>query len=934
MSSIRSSVSRIDPSEGIDRGESNDESTAFFESNERIAEEAVRNSANVSVSNLSVSKANSTVTSTATGVSFANVPLARHVGRVKVGVRVRPPFKEEMTPDFYLSAQIPISSVDEAASSTAEDGSQRLLPVLLGRPGSEKQRQYMFDYAFPPATPQAAVFQTVALPILNDVFMGSHGTIFAYGQTGTGKTFTMGILEMVSSGDGRGEKDGIIPRSLGYIYDRKGQMEREGEGGISVDVRLSFIQIYCETIQDLLAPANSTSDAEASSAQTSNTSRLSPSWFGDNSMQSGVRDDDADTTVNTTANTTINSTIAAAEIDHANLPIREDKKRGFYIQHLTTYAVNSYAEASSLVNLGLSNRIMAPTLMNTTSSRSHTVLTLTITQTSQFSSKKRSKLLLVDLAGSERIKRTTSTDVRLKEAQSINSSLSALGNVIAALSRRGGGLGVASSSRRQRRQHVPFRDSKLTKILQDSLSGESSTALIATLGPSPVNLGETASTLLFASRCMQVSSKPVVREVDVDWEGKWRELEEEVRRGREREVRERVRERERYEMIIHKLAKELREGEQSTTNGLANGSGQKVPSLLKSAPTLAADVMSSLSDISSEEWNGWEKDNLPAILSLCGVLYSLLCSLMSSSERSLLLAAKDVEEKEGEMEEKYGEIRKMEEEREREEMAMRERDGGGDALLNELGPHLGRVGLKEIRKRIGERLKLDKVDVRGDYGDNLGQEEIHHPKLSEFKSPAEFLSYCGDLSTRIQSAVSQNHNRLLATTEAYYINADSLAEMTRERKGREEEVVNWSFVLKYLLKTNSRLREEIKGRESLRGVLMNDSGGAKVEDEIIQSTSQPKVGTEVKSTSSITGMTPSSARKIVPNKEVADALIRKVSTLTEAEINSLPEEVKNNVRRLRAELGMRGTGGTGGEDEEEEEEEEEEDSDDDEFSQV
>ena len=149
--------------------------------------------------------------------------------------------------------------------------------------------------------------------------------------------------------------------------------------------------------------------------------------------------------------------------------------------------------------------------------------------------------------------------------------------------------------------------------------------------------------------------------------------------------------------------------------------------------------------------------------------------------------------------------------------------------------------------------------------------------------------------------------------------------------------MNWSFVLKYLLKTNSRLREEIKGRESLRGVLMNDSGGAKVEDEIIQSTSQPKVGTEVKSTSSITGMTPSSARKIVPNKEVADALIRKVSTLTEAEINSLPEEVKNNVRRLRAELGMRGTGGTGGtggEDEEEEQEEEEEDSDDDEFSQV
>lgn len=169
--------------------------------------------------------------------------------------------------------------------------------------------------------------------------------------------------------------------------------------------------------------------------------------------------------------------------------------------------------------MGLENRAIAPTLMNSTSSRSHTILTIKIEQkvrtdlstesrdsktpSQGFSKTLRSKLLMVDLAGSERVRRTVSKGTRLSEAKSINTSLSALGNVIAALAE-------------QNISHIPYRDSKLTRLLQDSLGGTASTALIATVGPAPVNYGETLSTLLFATRCMAVKVTPTQNE-EVDY---------------------------------------------------------------------------------------------------------------------------------------------------------------------------------------------------------------------------------------------------------------------------------------------------------------------------------------------------------------------------------------------------------------------------------
>jgi hypothetical protein len=201
-----------------------------------------------------------------------------------------------------------------------------------------------------------------------------------------------------------------------------------------------------------------------------------------------------------------------------NLAIREDPQKGFYVEGLQEYVVRSYEEAEALLNLGLENRAIASTLMNSTSSRSHTVITVLIEQkgnipnhhhhpgsdddnddtnthndlnSSHFPSSYhrvlRSKLLMVDLAGSERVRKTVSKGTRLDEAKSINTSLSALGNVIAALAE-------ANMS------HVPYRDSKLTKILHDSLGGTASTSLVATVGPVPSHYNETLSTLQFGSR--------------------------------------------------------------------------------------------------------------------------------------------------------------------------------------------------------------------------------------------------------------------------------------------------------------------------------------------------------------------------------------------------------------------------------------------------
>lgn len=179
----------------------------------------------------------------------------------------RPPFKDEVSEEknFYLTTTLPPkSSPDDLAS------------ITLGKPGSTKQREFLFDHTFGPQTSQRDVFEGVASPVIEDVLKGGNGTVFAYGQTGTGKTYTMGILQTVEREDE--EKKGVVPRALEMIF---------GEGG--VDVTMSFMQVYCESIQDLLGAGG-------------------------------------------------------GEGDSSNLQIREDPRKGFYVKNLCEYKVTTYME--------------------------------------------------------------------------------------------------------------------------------------------------------------------------------------------------------------------------------------------------------------------------------------------------------------------------------------------------------------------------------------------------------------------------------------------------------------------------------------------------------------------------------------------------------------------------------------------------------------
>lgn len=214
---------------------------------------------------------------------------------------------------------------------------------------------------------------------------------------------------------------------------------------------------------------------------------------------------------------------------------------------LLVYFTTTFIEA--LINLGLENRAIAPTLMNSTSSRSHTVLTINIEQrlsgngSTSFAKTLRSKLLMVDLAGSERVQRTSSKGTRLSEAKSINTSLSALGNVIAALAE-------PNSS------HVPYRDSKLTRLLQDSLGGNAATALIATIGPAAINYGETLSTLLFAQRCMAVKITPIPHE-EIDYAEMCAKLQSQLNAMEGKMTEKLLEQQMMYEQTIQNLNKEV-----------------------------------------------------------------------------------------------------------------------------------------------------------------------------------------------------------------------------------------------------------------------------------------------------------------------------------------------------------------------------------------
>jgi kinesin family protein 4/21/27 len=341
----------------------------------------------------------------------------------------------------------------------------RCLDKVKGEPQvslGEGQKAFTFDQVYDLDAKQVDIYTATVQPLLDSFFAGVNVTILAYGQTGSGKTYTMGTeYSKVVCPDEITEKAGMIPRIVAETFERIEQ-ERIHGTAVSHTVKVSFLEIHKDDIRDLLDSAPKT------------------------------------------------------------CTLREDTSGAVLVSGLEEFVVNSSRELLECLGRGSHNRATASTCMNATSSRSHAVFTITMEKTCATSAPVSSsdntpagptcgsmvaldgstviaRLHLVDLAGSERVNRAHTEGERLKEGISINKGLLALGNVISALSGEGGVGG-----------HVPYRDSKLTRMLQDSLGGNSKTVMIACVSPADNSFEETISTMQYANRAKNIKNKAVV----------------------------------------------------------------------------------------------------------------------------------------------------------------------------------------------------------------------------------------------------------------------------------------------------------------------------------------------------------------------------------------------------------------------------------------
>ena len=363
---------------------------------------------------------------------------------LRVSIRVRPPLNRE-TQEGIPFRSIAIVSEDHKSISLAEYVGAELSELERQRQWIEEPslfhlHRFTFDSIFDMDSLQEDVYNITAKQAVQSVLEGYNSTIFCYGQTGTGKTYTMEGFTYESKNPNRG----IIQRTIQDIFNF---IETTSDENTKFIIRCSFLQIYNENISDLL------------------------------------------------------------KSDKKNLQIREDKKKGIYVDLLSEWAVRSPLDLYALLRRGGGTRTTSATYMNDVSSRSHAVFQITVEQmTTDIELKdnkaqiKVGKLNLVDLAGSERIRITGTRGQQLEESKKINKSLSCLGNVINALTDKKG------------KNYIPYRDSKLTRLLQDSLGGNCKTTMIATISPSEDAFSESLSTLYFAQRAKKIKNRPIINE--------------------------------------------------------------------------------------------------------------------------------------------------------------------------------------------------------------------------------------------------------------------------------------------------------------------------------------------------------------------------------------------------------------------------------------
>ncbi|KAL6119821.1 kif1b [Pungitius sinensis] len=352
---------------------------------------------------------------------------------VKVAVRVRPFNSREMGKDSKCIIQM------QGNTTT----------ILNPKAPKEPAKTFSFDYSYwshttpedPCFASQNLVFNDIGKEMLAHAFEGYNVCIFAYGQTGSGKSYTM----MGKQEEGQ---EGIIPMLCEDLFEKIDDVSNKEE--LSYSVEVSYMEIYCERVRDLLNPKNK-----------------------------------------------------------GNLRVREHPLLGPYVEDLSKLAVTSYTDIADLMDAGNKARTVAATNMNETSSRSHAVFTIVFTQKkhdseTDISTEKVSKISLVDLAGSERADSTGATGTRLKEGANINKSLTTLGKVISAL--------AEVSKKKKKTDFIPYRDSVLTWLLRENLGGNSRTAMVAALSPADINYDETLSTLRYADRAKNIKCNAVINE--------------------------------------------------------------------------------------------------------------------------------------------------------------------------------------------------------------------------------------------------------------------------------------------------------------------------------------------------------------------------------------------------------------------------------------
>uniref|UniRef100_A0A8C4IKA5 plus-end-directed kinesin ATPase n=1 Tax=Dicentrarchus labrax TaxID=13489 RepID=A0A8C4IKA5_DICLA len=354
---------------------------------------------------------------------------------VKVAVRVRPFNSREMSKDSKCIIQMQGNT------------------TTISNPKAPKEpaKTFSFDYSYwshttpedPSFASQNLVYNDIGKEMLAHAFEGYNVCIFAYGQTGAGKSYTM----MGKQEEGQ---EGIIPMLCEDLFEKINEDNNKEE--LSYSVEVSYMEIYCERVRDLLNPKNK-----------------------------------------------------------GNLRVREHPLLGPYVEDLSKLAVTSYTDIADLMDAGNKARTVAATNMNETSSRSHAVFTIVFTQKkhdseTDLSTEKVSKISLVDLAGSERADSTGAKGTRLKEGANINKSLTTLGKVISALAE------VVSSKKKKKTDFIPYRDSVLTWLLRENLGGNSRTAMVAALSPADINYDETLSTLRYADRAKNIKCNAVINE--------------------------------------------------------------------------------------------------------------------------------------------------------------------------------------------------------------------------------------------------------------------------------------------------------------------------------------------------------------------------------------------------------------------------------------